>query len=301
MDPYSEKQPLTASVASKEKQINPSHSLKDFQDIATEIDLTVKDVRYLTMQKIRDAQRDLYEHAAKTNHAAQNNRAVLDKCTKDALNKLEFIKNSVNTIEPNKPKLKNLDIRNKRFKHVVKNYKTILEDYINLTAESQRYTSALFERQIKRVNPTVTPLDIQHAVSSSNEHDSSAFVQVLMQRGVSKNDEETQHTMHIVQDIHQDLRLINITLKSLNRLYDHANRTIDRYRARWPMLLQEGSTVYVIDDRLEILEKTRPGVPIDFEVILHNKEKRRRVLMSVLTLLTLIVAVGFIVLSALIS
>jgi predicted HTH transcriptional regulator len=67
------------------------------------------------------------------------------------------------------------------------------------------------------------------------------------------------------------------------------------------MLLQEGSTVYVIDDRLEILEKTRPGVPIDFEVILHNKEKRRRVLMSVLTLLTLIVAVGFIVLSALIS
>ncbi|KAI8886278.1 hypothetical protein K501DRAFT_283893 [Backusella circina FSU 941] len=301
MDPYSEKQPLTASTVSKQKQLNPALSLKDFQDIVTEIDLTIKDVRDLAMNKIRDTQRDLYQHAVKTDHAAQNSRAILVKSTQEALNKLEFIKNSINAIEPNKPKLKNLDIRNKQFKHIAKNYRTILEDYINLTTESQRYTSALFKKQIKLVNPRVTSLDIQHAVSSSNEHDSSAFVQVLMQRAVIKNGEKTQHIMHAVQDIHQDLRLINTTLKSLNRLNDHINRTIDRYRSRWPMLLQQGSTVYVIDDTLEILEKTRSGQPIDFEVILHNQEKRRRAVMSILTILTILVAVGFIVLSALIS
>ncbi|KAL9549790.1 hypothetical protein PS6_005881 [Mucor atramentarius] len=231
------------------------------------------------VNKIKEAQKEVYEHAIDIDNTAQNNRNVLEKQTTLVNDRLSYIRQAIAMIEPSKPTLSDLDLRNQRFKIILRSYKDLLEKYINITLESQRFTSVLFENQIKSVNPHATAFDLERAISSTGDDCPSVFVQILMQRGVRKNDKATQRIMHIVQDIHQDLRLLALTFSQLSEMRNEVNIMIERYRRRWPVILKEGDSVYVIDDNLNLLEKALVGTHIDFEALLRKREQRNKLVL----------------------
>jgi hypothetical protein len=253
------------------------------------------------VDNIKDAQKEVYEHAIDIDSTAQNNRNVLEKQTTLVNDRLNYIRQAIVTIEPSKPTLSDLDLRNQRFKIILRSYKDLLEKYINITLESQRFTSVLFENQIKSVNPHATAFDLERAISSTGDDCPSVFVQILMQRGVRKNEKSTQRIMHVVQDIHQDLRLLALTFTKLSEMRNDVNIMIERYRRRWPVILKEGDSVYVIDDNLNLLEKTLVGTHIDFDALLRRREQRNKLVVGVITLITIIVVIGIIISSTLFS
>ncbi|KAF1803115.1 hypothetical protein V8B55DRAFT_1502576 [Mucor lusitanicus] len=253
------------------------------------------------VNKIKEAQKEVYEHAIDIDNTAQNNRHVLEKQTALVNDRLGYIRQTIAAIEPSKPTLSDLDLRNQRFKIILRSYKDLLEKYINITLESQRSTSVLFESQIKSVNPHATAFDLERAISSTGDDCPSVFVQILMQRGVRKNDKDTQRIMHIVQDIHQDLRLLATTFAQLSEMRNEVNITIERYRRRWPVILREGDSVYVIDDNLNLLEKALVGTHIDFEALLRKREQRNKLVVSLITVMTIIVVIGIVISSTLFS
>ncbi|KAG1066103.1 hypothetical protein G6F42_026719 [Rhizopus arrhizus] len=55
---------------------------------------------------------------------------------------------------------------------------------------------------------------------------------------------------------------------------------IERYRRRWPVILKEGDSVYVIDDNLNLFEKALVGTHIDFEALLRKREQRNKLVVS---------------------
>ncbi|KAL7317387.1 hypothetical protein PS15m_003754 [Mucor circinelloides] len=253
------------------------------------------------VNKIKEAQKEVYEHAIDIDNTAQNNRNVLEKQTTLVNDRLSYIRQAIAMIEPSKPTLSDLDLRNQRFKIILRSYKDLLEKYINITLESQRFTSVLFENQIKSVNPHATAFDLERAISSTGDDCPSVFVQILMQRGVRKNDKATQRIMHIVQDIHQDLRLLALTFSQLSEMRNEVNIMIERYRRRWPVILKEGDSVYVIDDNLNLLEKALVGTHIDFEALLRKREQRNKLVVSAITVITIIVVIGIVISSTLFS
>lgn len=253
------------------------------------------------VNKIKEAQKEVYEHAIDIDNTAKNNRHVLENQTTLVNDRLSYIRQAIAMIEPSKPTLSDLDLRNQRFKIILRSYKDLLEKYINITLESQRFTSVLFENQIKSVNPHATAFDLERAISSTGDDCPSVFVQILMQRGVRKNDKATQRIMHIVQDIHQDLRLLALTFSQLSEMRNEVNIMIERYRRRWPVILKEGDSVYVIDDNLNLLEKVLVGTHIDFEALLRKREQRNKLVVSVITVITIIVVIGIVISSTLFS
>ncbi|KAI8647341.1 hypothetical protein BD408DRAFT_408406 [Parasitella parasitica] len=256
----------------------------------------------LLLNNIRDAQRQVYEHAIDIdNNTAQNNRTILERQTALVNDRLSYIRQAIITVEPSKPTLSDLELRNQRFKTILRSYKDLLEKYINITLESQRFTSVLFEEQIKSVNPHATAFDLERAISSTGDDCPSVFVQILMQRGIRKNDKTTQHVMHIVQDIHQDLRLLALAFTQLSEMRNEVNIVIERYRRRWPVLLREGEFVYVIDDNLNLLQKALVGTHIDFDALLRKREQRNKLVVSAITLITAIVVLGIVISSTLFS
>ncbi|CAO3644026.1 unnamed protein product [Mucor fragilis] len=234
-----------------------------------------------------------HQHVNRIKEAQRETALVNDR--------LGYIRQTIAAIEPSKPMLSDLDLRNQRFKIVLRSHKDLLEKYINITLESQRFTSVLFESQIKSVNPHATAFDLERAISSTGDDCPSVFVQILMQRGVRKNDKDSQRVMHTVQDIHQDLRLLAITFAQLSEMRNEVNIMIERYRRRWPVILKEGDSVYVIDDNLNLLEKTLAGTHIDFEALLRKREQRNKLMVSIITVVTIIVVIGIVISSTLFS
>ncbi|RCH79834.1 hypothetical protein CU098_005713, partial [Rhizopus stolonifer] len=228
---------------------------KNFEHIASDIRFNIEEC-YQHIERIQEAQKAVYEHASEADSIAQKNRSILETQTVRATERTNYIRKAMAMIEPSKPTLSDLDLRNQQFKMLLRSFKDLLEKYINVTLESQRFTSVLFERQIKVVNPLATPFDLERAISSTGDDSPSIFVQILMQRGVRKNDQQTQDLMKIVQDIHQDLRQLATTFARLSEMRNEVNIMVERYRRRWPVIVKEGNLVYVIDDDLNLLEQT---------------------------------------------
>lgn len=250
---------------------------------------------------IQEAQKLVQEHSLLLNSTVKKNRMLLETETAAVIERLNKIRLNITIMEPSKPKVSHLDTRNQKFKLVLRSYKDILEQFISLTLENQRSTSQLFEDQIKAVNPNATPFDLERAINSTNEDCPSVFVQVLMQRGVRKNDKELQRAMVVVQDISQDLRLLNISFTKLTELRNEANIIIERYRRRWPVFLQEGNYIYIIDDNLNLIERTVVGITIDFDVLLRQRERRNRMRLVLLATIVIFIVIAFIIVSALFS
>ncbi|CAO3615270.1 unnamed protein product [Mucor hiemalis] len=312
-----EKQPLTSSVPEWDIAIpiTPVDSIKtihrensellktviyyeSFEIIANNVKFNIEESHHI-IEKIKNAHKQLYEHTPGA--SAQKDREALISQTTKLDDRLQYICNSVVAIEPSKPTLSNLDLRNRHYKALLRNLKDLLEKYINITLESQRYTSVLFEQYIKSVNPQATPFDLERAMASVGENEPSVFVQVLMQRGIRRNDKQIQEMMHIVQDVHEDLRRLSISFSTLSDMRSKVNILIERYRRRWPLILQENGHMYVIDDDLNLLERAKVGTAIDFDAILRKRESRNKLIASIITLITIIVVVGIVVSTTLFS
>lgn len=253
------------------------------------------------IEKLKEAHRAVYEHTPETGETVQKNRATLSNQTTKLDISLQYLRKAVATLEPSKPTLSDLDLRNRTFKHILRSYKDLLEKYINITTESQRYTSLLFEKHIRSVNPQTTVFDMERAIASTGENSPSVFVQVLMQRGIRRNDKEIQHMMIIVQDIHGDLRQLALTFTTLTEMRNEVNILIEKYRRRWPVVLQEGDIVFVIDDELNVLQRTQVGTTIDYDSILRKRENRNKLIAAVITLVTIILLIGIVVSTTLFS
>jgi t-SNARE complex subunit (syntaxin) len=315
-DIYSEKQPLTATGTDFITPQTPDSDLKlptlkksptldpryyeNFVIIAKDIRFNIEESLHC-VEKIKEAQKAVYEHATSTDNTARENRAILETQTAKVTSHLDYMRRAIISIEPSKPKLSDLDLRNQQFKLILRSYKDLLEKYINITLESQRFTSVLFENQIKAVNPHATSFDLERAISSTGEDCPSVFVQVLMQRGVRTNDKKTKHIMHVVQDIHQDLRQLALTFTRLSEMRNEANILIERYRRRWPIILREGDAIYIIDDNLDMLEQNATSAPVDFNAILRQHERRKRIIASLITLATAVIVIGIVVSTSLFS
>ncbi|KAI9354938.1 hypothetical protein BD770DRAFT_391737 [Pilaira anomala] len=303
-----EKNPLTASqewetlVPALSIQTNSRQNseilnvlyYKTFETIADNVLYNITECQE-DIEILKESHRTIYEHTSKTDKVARKSRAALTSQTIKLDNRLQYLRKSVVTLEPSKPKLSDLDLRNQKYKCILKSYKDLLERYINITLETQRHTAQLFEKYIRTVNPHATPFDLERAIASTGEDSPSVFVQVLMQRGVRRNDKEVQHMMHIVQDIHGDLRQLAITFTHLSEMRNEANILIERYRRRWPLVLQEGNVVYVIDDELNVLQTTQVGTTIEFDALLRRRENRNKLLACVVALVTVIVVIGIVV------
>lgn len=252
-----------------------------------------------SLEKIQECYKLI--HDLTLSKKAKSNRNMLEIETAIVLERLNKIRQNITMIEPSKPNLSNLDTRNQKFKLVLRLYKDLLEQFINMTLENQRFTSSLFEEQIKSVNPNATPFDLERALSSTNDDCPSVFVQVLMQRGIRKNDKELQRSMTVVQDISQDLRQLNITWTKLSELRNEANIVIERYRKRWPVFLQEEKYIYIIDDNLNLIERAVVGITVDFEELFRQRERRNRMTMVLLAAVVIAIVVALIVFSAMFS
>ncbi|GAA5816502.1 hypothetical protein MFLAVUS_010031 [Mucor flavus] len=302
-----EKEPLTApqewasdtSLEPALSTVTPSRQnseilnvlyFKTFETIADNVIFNINECQE-DIEVLKEAHKTLYLHTPNTNKIARKNRSTLTSQTIKLDNRLQYLRKSVVTLEPSKPKLSDLDLRNQKYKLILRSYKDLLEKYINITLESQRYTAQLFEKYIKTVNPHATPFDLERAIASTGEDSPSVFVQVLMQRGVRRNDKEVQHMMHIVQDMHGDLRQLASTFTKLSEMRNEVNILIERYRRRWPLVLKEGDMVYVIDDELNVLERTQVGNTIDFDGLLRKREKRNKLIASLVALFTVIVII----------
>ncbi|KAI8354027.1 hypothetical protein BD560DRAFT_212720 [Blakeslea trispora] len=319
-DLRSEKQFLTSTIAdenyasetastiftnSRQRSVGKDNLLdiqlyKNFESIAKDVIFNMDECRH-HVQKIQMAQKQVFEHTMEENDIAYESRNLLKSQTAKAAERLEYINRALSRIEPSKPKLSNLDLRNQQFKSILRSFKDLLEEYISIVLESQRFTSVLFESQIKKVNPRATPFDLERAVRSTGDDSPSTFVQVLLQRGIRKDDAWAQAIMHSVQEIHQDLNLLACTFSMLSRMRNETNLLIERYRRRWPVVLKEGKHVYVIDDNLNLLEQTVVGSPIDFEAILKQRERRNHILIGFVSLVVLLFVIMVIVFSTLFS
>lgn len=297
---FSEKEHTTRLPARTGSEVLDARHYCNYVTLSDNIMFNIEE-SHQHVNRIKEAQREVYEHAVDINNTAKNNRRVLEKQTALVNDRLGYIRQTIAAIEPSKPMLSDLDLRNQRFKIVLRSHKDLLEKYINITLESQRFTSVLFESQIKSVNPHATAFDLERAISSTGDDCPSVFVQILMQRGVRKNDKDSQRVMHTVQDIHQDLRLLAITFAQLSEMRNEVNIMIERYRRRWPVILKEGDSVYVIDDNLNLLEKTLAGTHIDFEALLRKREQRNKLMVSIITVVTIIVVIGIVISSTLFS
>lgn len=273
---------------------------KSFEAIANNVMFNINECHH-NIEKLKEAHRVVYEHTPETGKTVQKNRATLSNQTTKLDISLQYLRKAVATLEPSKPTLSDLDLRNRTFKHILRSYKDLLEKYINITTESQRYTSLLFEKHIRSVNPQTTVFDMERAIASTGENSPSVFVQVLMQRGIRRNDKEIQHMMIIVQDIHGDLRQLALTFTTLTEMRNEVNILIEKYRRRWPVVLQEGDIVFVIDDELNVLQRTQVGTTIDYDSILRKRENRNKLIAAVITLVTIILLIGIVVSTTLFS
>lgn len=314
-DIYSEKQPLTAPVEfttpqtldsdpqlptlKKTPTVDPQY-YENFVAIAKNITFNIEESMHC-IEKIQAAQRAVYEHATSTDTQTRNNRAILQRETTKVAGHLDYMQQAIVSIEPSKPKLSDLDLRNQQFKLILRSYKDLLEQYINITSESQRFMSVLFENQIKSVNPHATTFDLERAISSTGDDCPSVFVQILIQRGVHKNDKKVKHIMHSVQDIHEDLRQLAITFTRLSEMRNKANILIERYRRRWPVILREGDTICIIDDNLDMLERSAADAPVDFNAILRQREHRNRLIAGIITIIAALLTISIVVCFALVS
>ncbi|KAI8333185.1 hypothetical protein EDC96DRAFT_526106 [Choanephora cucurbitarum] len=273
---------------------------KNFESLAKDVIFSIEEC-YRHTQKIQEAQKEVFEHTIDESDIAYENRDLLKSHTAKAMMRIEYISRALNLIEPSKPSLSNLDLRNQRFKLLLRSFKDLLEEYISIVLESQRFTSVLFESQIKKVNPHATPFDLERAVRSTGDDSPSMFVQVLMQRGVRKDDKWAQTIMHSVLEIQQDLKELSYAFTKLSKTRNETNLLIERYRRRWPVVLKEGENVYVIDDNLNLLKQTLVGKHIDFEAILKRKERRSHILIGFISLIVLLFVIALVVFSTLFS
>lgn len=312
-----EKQPLTApqewdtaiplspainivTIQRQKSELLDVSYYKSFEAIADNVLFNINECQH-NIEKLKEAHRIVYEHTSQTDETARKNRATLSNQTTKLDTRLQYLRNAVATLEPSKPTLSDLDLRNRKFKDILRSYKDLLEKYINITLESQRYTSLLFEKHIRSVNPQATIFDMERAIASTGEDSPSVFVQVLMQRGIRRNDKEIQHMMMIVQDIHGDLRQLALAFTKLSEMRNEVNILIEKYRRRWPVVLQEGDMVYVIDDELNVLQRTHVGTAIDFDSILRKRENRNKLIAALITLITIILLIGVVVSTTLFS
>ncbi|OBZ91328.1 hypothetical protein A0J61_00590 [Choanephora cucurbitarum] len=273
---------------------------KNFESLTKDVIFNIEECYHHT-QKIQEAQKEVFEHTIDESDIAYENRDLLKSHTAKAMERIEYISRALNLIEPSKPSLSNLDLRNQRFKLLLRSFKDLLEEYISIVLESQRFTSVLFESQIKKVNPHATPFDLERAVRSTGDDSPSMFVQVLMQRGVRKDDKWAQTIMHSVLEIQQDLKELSCAFTKLSKTRNETNLLIERYRRRWPVVLKEGEHVYVIDDNLNLLKQTLVGKHIDFEAILKQKERRSHILIGFISLIVLLFVIALVVFSTLFS
>lgn len=298
--PVSKPATTIATIEKQKSEFLNVLNYKSFEAIADNVLFNIEESHH-TVQKLMEAHKIVYEHTPNTDSAAQKNRRELISQTKKLDDRLQYIRSTIVTIEPSKPGLTDLDLRNRKYKLILRSYKDVLEKYIYITLESQRYTSVLFEQYIKSVNPHATPFDLERAISSTGEDSPSVFVQVLMQRGVRRNDKEIQYMMHIVQDIHGDLRQLAITFTKLSEMRSQVNILIERYRRRWPVILREGDSVFVIDDDLNVLQTSKPGTLIDFDLLLRKRESRNKLIAGIITLVAIILVAGIVVSTTLFS
>lgn len=298
---FSEKQPLTA-VSSSSSSIN-SINVNDIKQFLSLFDNAMFGIDncYHSFDKLQEAQKQVFEHAINVDDTARKNRATAEKQTHKIKNHLDSVRQIIYLIEPAKPSLCDLDLRNAKFKIVVRSYKDFLEKYINLVLESQRFTAVSLENTVRLIYPNISSSDLEKAISSANENYPPVIIQVLLQKGVTKNDKDTRLITHAVQDIHQDLRHLNTTLLKLSEYRQEANIMMQRYRTRWPVAIKQGKDVYVINDDLSLLEKTQVGNPIDFDRLLRKREKRNRIIVGLISIVTFVIIVALVVSTTLFS
>ncbi|KAI8986396.1 hypothetical protein BDB01DRAFT_785497 [Pilobolus umbonatus] len=224
--------------------------------------------------KIELYQQHVYNDTLRLIPTSPKNRASLKKYREKAIHKLKYIYQQITKIEPSKPYLSELDVRNMEYKQMLKKYKDLLDRIISTTLSNQRNILGVFKRLIKQVNPQATSFDLERATAFSSEGSPSAFVQVLLQRGIQGNNKDVRRLLDMVQHIHVDSIEASETFSILSELRSEANIMIERYRSRWPAIIKEGETIYVIDDHLNLLEETSVGADIDFEMLLKRREKR---------------------------
>ncbi|KAI8877012.1 hypothetical protein K501DRAFT_288611 [Backusella circina FSU 941] len=273
-------------------------SINDFLNKGDEVRSSLRKV-CIEVEKIRANQNLLLSNTIYNNDIAKQSRAFFQDMTTTTLAELQHIKAAVETMEPSKPSLSDLDIRNSHFKDILSGFKDLLDDYITLTLDHQRQTTNLFEQQIKLVNPLATSFDLERAASVRGDEEPSVFVQVLMQRGVRKNDEHAQFTMKVVLQMHQDLRLTLTTFEALSGLRGQVNILVERYRRRWPVVVRENGYIYVIDDDLSLLERSQLGTVLDFEKIMRKREMKARLTMMGLSIMMVLILVTFILIISL--
>lgn len=314
---YSERQPLTAPslgsqnssstliVVEQPKKLSKSGSINvnDIKQFLTLYDNGIFGVEQCNhnFDKLQEAQKQVFQHAISVDDTARKNRVALEKQTSKVRNHLEGVRQIIGLIEPSKPGLSDLDLRNAKFKTLVRSYKDFLEKYINLLLESQRFTAALLENQLRLIYPNISASELDKAISSASDNNPPVMIQVLLQKGVMKNDKDTRLITHAVQDIHQDLRHLNFMLLKISEFRHEANIIMQRYRRRWPIAIKQGKDVYVINDDLNLLEKTDASRPIDYDGLLRKRERRNKIIVNLISLVTFIIIVGIIVSTTLFS
>ncbi|KAG1464634.1 hypothetical protein G6F46_003278 [Rhizopus delemar] len=174
---------------------------------------------------------------------------------------LHSIRCAMKNLEPSKPWLSDLDVRNRKYKELLQSFKSLVEAYMTLVLDNQRRFSLFFEEQINQISPYV---NLERALQSVSP---PLPVQILIQRGERTNDQMIQQTMGTVQNVHKDLHVLAATFRSLSEIRNELNILFERYRRRWPLLLKEEGHIYVIDDNLDLVEKISVGV-------LHEKNYR---------------------------
>ncbi|CEG68453.1 hypothetical protein RMATCC62417_04710 [Rhizopus microsporus] len=270
----SEKQYLDLTLSNdRDHLLQTLDSMLEFNIIVEHTTLHINQCHRL-IQEIQDAYTIIYQQSI---HQKQVScRKVLTRDVQAAEKFLHSIRCAVQSLEPSKPWLSDLDVRNRKFKHLIQSYKTLIEMYMAIVLDNQRRFSLFFEEQIKQIQPAI---DIEQVFQSTSP---PLPVQILLQRGERTNDERIQQWMSTVQDIHKDLQVLANTCKVLSELRNELNIIFERYRRRWPLILHEGDFVYVIGDNLDLIEKVPVG-------LLHKKNCNYKLIVILVIVVILIV------------
>lgn len=269
----SEKEYLKAVLSSdRDHLLNTLSSMLEFSIVAEHASIHISQC-YQLIQDIKRSYTTIYEQTLKQKTAMCRQDLTRDLQTAQLL--LHSIRCAMKNLEPSKPWLSDLDVRNRKYKELLQSFKSLVEAYMTLVLDNQRRFSLFFEEQINQISPYV---NLERALQSVSP---PLPVQILIQRGERTNDQMIQQTMGTVQNVHKDLHVLAATFRSLSEIRNELNILFERYRRRWPLLLKEEGHIYVIDDNLDLVEKISVGV-------LHEKNYRKSVIAGTLIIISIL-------------
>ncbi|KAI9272609.1 hypothetical protein BY458DRAFT_161692 [Sporodiniella umbellata] len=271
----SEKGYLRAALASdRDHLLNTLSSMLEFNIVSEHALLHVQQCQNL-IEEINKGYSLLYLQL--TESKPDTCRPTLTRDLQAAQVLLHSIRCAIRNLEPSKPWLSDLDIRNQKYKDLIQSYKALVDSYLTIVLENQRRFSLFFEKQFNEISPSA---GAQQALQSNLSP--PLAVQILLQRGERTGDSEAQLKVSSVECVHKDLQVLSAAIRTLSEIRNELNVALERYRRRWPLVMQEDGLLYVIGDDLNLIES------VSIAALHETKNHRRRLFLAGLALIALV-------------